>query len=141
MNRLFLSLAGGMEWSVMTPGGKSPAARHGHAAIYDPRQDRMVMFGGYDRVGGSQNDVWALTFNGSTGLVITEVVAGTPAARIGLQTNDIITAIDGVAVESTEGLAATLHGHHGGDKVSVAWTGNDGQPHSATVTLAEGPAA
>ena len=79
--------------------------------------------------------------DGSTGLVITEVVAGTPAARIGLQTNDIITAIDGVAVESTEGLAATLHGHHGGDKVSVAWTGNDGQPHSATVTLAEGPAA
>ena len=61
-----LSLAGGMEWSVMTPGGKSPAARHGHAAIYDPSQDRMVMFGGYDRVGGSQNDVWALTFNGST---------------------------------------------------------------------------
>jgi len=79
--------------------------------------------------------------DGSTGPAITEVVAGTPAARIGLQTNDIITSIDGVAVDSTEALVGVLHRHHGGDKVTVAWTGSDGQPHSAAVTLADGPAA
>ena len=90
-------------------------------------------------LGVATSDVTAS--DGSTGPVITEVVTGTPAARIGLHTNDIINSIDGAIVDSTDALSSVLHSHHGGDKVTVAWTGNDGQPHSATVTLADGPAA
>ena len=33
-----------------------------------------------------------------------------------------------------------LHGHHGGDSVSITWSDGNGQEHASSVTLVAGPA-
>jgi S1-C subfamily serine protease len=78
--------------------------------------------------------------DGQSGVVIDGVLDGTPAASAGLQAGDVITAVDGHLVDSNDALTAGLHGHHAGDQVKVTWTDPSGASHSATVTLAEGPA-
>jgi S1-C subfamily serine protease len=77
---------------------------------------------------------------GQSGALIDGVLDGTPAASAGLQQGDLITAVDGQTVDSNDALTAGLHGHHAGDKVKVTWTDPSGASHTATVTLAEGPA-
>ena len=74
------------------------------------------------------------------GVTIGGVVSGTPAEKIGLQEGDVITAVDGKTVDSPDSLQSALSGHHGGDTVKVTWTDSDGQQHTESVTLAEGPA-
>ena len=65
---------------------------------------------------------------------------GTPAEKLGLQQGDVITAVDGQAVDSPDSLSSVLHGHHGGDSVSITWTDGNGQEHTSSVTLVTGPA-
>jgi galactose oxidase-like protein len=58
-----LPLSGKGPFVQVATAGTKPAARYGHAAIYDPIRQRMVVFGGND---GSQlmaNDVWALSID------------------------------------------------------------------------------
>ena len=67
--------------------------------------------------------------------------SGTPAASAGLTQGDAITSVAGQTVNSGTGIQQVLEGHHPGDKISIAWTDASGQSHTATVTLANGPAA
>ncbi len=60
-----LTLSGTPAWSPLTPSGTPPTGRSGHAAIYDPVRDRMVVFGGAVGSSSYRNDVWALTLSGS----------------------------------------------------------------------------
>jgi S1-C subfamily serine protease len=76
--------------------------------------------------------------NGS-GALITDVVAGTPAEHTGLVAGDTITAIDGQAIDSPDSLTSVLRNHHPGDSVKVTWSDQEGQSHTADVTLASGP--
>jgi S1-C subfamily serine protease len=76
----------------------------------------------------------------SAGATIGAVVRGTPAEKAGLQEGDVITAVDGHAVDNAETLGTVLRDHHGGDTVTVAWTDASGADHTASVTLATGPA-
>ncbi len=46
-------------WTPLAVAGTPPAARSGHAAIYDPLRQRMVVFGG--RNGSDLNDAWELS--------------------------------------------------------------------------------
>jgi S1-C subfamily serine protease len=78
--------------------------------------------------------------SGQSGAVIDGVLDGTPAASAGLQQGDVITAVDGQTVDSNDALTAGLHGHHPGDQVNVTWNDPSGASHTATITLAEGPA-
>lgn len=73
-------------------------------------------------------------------VVLTQVVSGTPAAKIGLQVGDVLTNVDGRAIDSTQAVSAALDGRRGGDKVSVSWTDSAGKAHTATATLIDGPA-
>jgi S1-C subfamily serine protease len=75
------------------------------------------------------------------GAQLAHVYAGTPAASAGLVAGDTITAIDGVAVTSADVLSTAISGHKPGDSVSVTWTDASGSTQSATVKLAQGPAA
>jgi S1-C subfamily serine protease len=75
-----------------------------------------------------------------SGPVISSVADGTPAASAGLQVGDVITSVDGKSVSSAQGLKTTLAGHHPGDRISLGWTDSSGQSHTATITLATGPA-
>jgi hypothetical protein len=43
-------------WFPVDVQGVKPSPRYGHAAIYDPVRQRMLVIGGYD--GGLRNDVW-----------------------------------------------------------------------------------
>jgi S1-C subfamily serine protease len=68
-------------------------------------------------------------------------VSGSPAAKAGLTAGDEITSIGGQQISSAEEIAHSLVKYHPGDTVSVSWVDQYGQSHTATVTLATGPAA
>jgi S1-C subfamily serine protease len=77
----------------------------------------------------------------SAGAQIAGVVANGPAEEAGLSAGDVITAIDGTAVDSADALQSVLTAHAPGDDVSLTWTDTAGQSHTASVTLTQGPAA
>ncbi len=52
-------LGGTSSWIQLSPTGTAPLARNSHAAMYDPTQNRMVIFGGNSE--GWFNSVWVLT--------------------------------------------------------------------------------
>ena len=58
-----LSLSGATAWELLTPTGTPPPARYGHAAVYDPVRQRMVVFGGYN--GNFLDDAWVLDLSGA----------------------------------------------------------------------------
>jgi len=76
----------------------------------------------------------------SNGVLIAGTEAGTPAAEAGITEGDVVTAINGQAVTTGTQISEALIGHHPGDKITVTWT-DAGASHTATVTLATGPAA
>ncbi len=87
-------------------------------------------------------------FGGSTGgstagngALVAGVVSGSAAAQAGLTEGDEITSVAGHAVTSASGISSTLATHHPGDKITIGWTDQSGQSHTATVTLTTGPAA
>jgi len=77
----------------------------------------------------------------STGATIEGSIAGTPAAQAGLANGDTIQTLAGTQITSPSELQTVIERYHPGDKVTVTWTDQLGQTHSATVTLATGPAA
>lgn len=76
-----------------------------------------------------------------SGVTVGGVFESTPAVAAGLVAGDTITAIDGTAVSNSAALSSTLSAHKPGDSVTVTWTDAAGASHSASVTLAQGPAA
>jgi S1-C subfamily serine protease len=77
--------------------------------------------------------------NGS-GAAVAGVLQGTPAANAGLSAGDVITSIDGKSVSSPSALQAAMELHHPGNRVTIGYSDQYGQSHSATITLANGPA-
>lgn len=77
--------------------------------------------------------------NGS-GASITSVLPGAPADTAGITAGSVITRVGGRSVTSAPGLKTALTGHAPGSSVRLTWTGVDGAPHTATVTLTTGPA-
>ena len=74
-----------------------------------------------------------------TGALVGEVVTGSPADKVGMQANDVITAVDGKAVDSMEALSAAVKAQKPGDKVELTVLRN-GKEITVTVTLGERPA-
>jgi S1-C subfamily serine protease len=89
-----------------------------------------------------------------TGALVEEVVTGSPADKVGLQASDkgfdsngqqvkiggdVITAVDGKAVDSMEALSAAVKAQKPGDKVELTVLRN-GKEITVTVTLGERPA-
>jgi S1-C subfamily serine protease len=75
-----------------------------------------------------------------SGAQIQSVVDGSPAAAAGLAAGDVITAVSGTAVSSATDLHSALANDKPGTKLTITWTDTSGQSHSASVTLATGPA-
>jgi len=95
--------------------------------------------GGYiGGVGGGSTNGGNST-NGS-GVAISGVVSGSAAARAGLAPGDQITSVAGHTVRSSSDIQSVLGNYHPGDKISLSWTDQSGQSHTATVTLSAGPA-
>ena len=77
----------------------------------------------------------------SAGAAIEGSIAGTPAEKLGLASGDTIETLGGHQITSASDLQTVIEKYHPGDKVSITWTNELGQAHSATVTLTTGPAA
>ncbi|MGH3124970.1 MAG: S1C family serine protease [Streptosporangiaceae bacterium] len=77
----------------------------------------------------------------SNGAAVAGVVSGSAVAQAGLTQGDEITSVAGHAVSSASDISSTLATHHPGDKITIGWTDQAGQSHTATVTLTTGPAA
>ena len=90
---------------------------------------------------GQQDNSGSFGSSGSSGVAIAGVQSGTPADAAGLSAGDVITSVDGQSVSSGTSIQQVLASHHPGDKISISWTDSNGQSHTATVTLAAGPAA
>jgi S1-C subfamily serine protease len=73
--------------------------------------------------------------------IVSEVEAGSPAADAGLEPGDAITSVEGVAIHSPQELSVQIQRTHPGDRIRLGWTDSDGVDHTATVTLATGPAS
>lgn len=79
--------------------------------------------------------------NGSgSGAEVSGVVRGSPAAVAGIEGGDTITAIDATAVDDATALSTALNAHKPHDRVRVTWLDPAGGAHTATITLATGPA-
>src|SRR5918911_1064153 len=74
----------------------------------------------------------------ATSARIAEIRSGTPAARAGLQAGDVITALDGKRVGSSDALQSAIAAKKPGDSVSLTYTRN-GTSHTVRLTLASRP--
>jgi len=79
--------------------------------------------------------------NGGNGAKVARVVGNAPAASVGISNGDVITAIDGAAINSATAMSDALNPHHPGDTISVSWQSKSGAARTENVTLAEGPPA
>jgi membrane-associated protease RseP (regulator of RpoE activity) len=74
------------------------------------------------------------------GLTISYVIADSPADTAGLQRGDVITAVDGTAVETPQDFRNALADKSVGDSVTLS-TSRDGQAQDVSVTLEAQPEA
>ena len=88
----------------------------------------------------SANQAASSGISAGSGAVVQQVVPNAPAARAGITGGDVIIAAGGHMVTSPNGLQSALEPFHPGDHVSITWTDQTGQNHTATVVLANGPA-
>ena len=79
-----------------------------------------------------------LGVNVQSGAFISAVVPGSPAASAGLQPRDIITQVDGKALDTESALAEDLGAHKPGDTVTLTIIRN-GQQQNVQVTLGQLP--
>ena len=74
------------------------------------------------------------------GAAVASVLDGGPAQGAGITQGDVITAIGSTTIGSATDLQTALLQHKPGQTVTVTWTDQSGQSHTANVTLATGPA-
>ncbi len=94
----------GPPWQEVTD--HSIEARWGHAAVYDARRDRMLVFAGQGANGRERNDTWALDLASLQWRPI--ATTGTPAPR-----SDLAAVIDPVgdrliAIDGRQGLTTSI---------------------------------
>jgi putative serine protease PepD len=75
-----------------------------------------------------------------SGLLVTNVIAGGPAAQAGLRNDDLITSINGDRATDTTQLVAISLTKRPGDRVELGYQRN-GQSHTTTVTLGRQPSS
>ena len=76
----------------------------------------------------------------NSGALVCNVFSGTPVQSAGVSAGDVITALNGTTVTSAESLTTAMQSKRPGNSVSLAWVDTSGQSHTATITLAVGPA-
>ncbi len=74
----------------------------------------------------------------ANGVKLTEVRAGTPAAKAGLQTGDVIRALDGKKVTEASELASAIDAKQPDDTISLTYV-RDGKTKTVTAKLATRP--
>ncbi|HEU4976651.1 MAG TPA: trypsin-like peptidase domain-containing protein [Baekduia sp.] len=80
------------------------------------------------------------TTSTTSGAPVAAVTAGGPAARAGLRAGDVVTAIDGRAVQGSNDVVAAIAGDRPGDQVKLT-VRRGGSQHTITVRLGTQPAS
>jgi S1-C subfamily serine protease len=80
-----------------------------------------------------------LGLSNTAGILVAGVQPGSPAAKVGMTAPAVIRTIDGQAVNTQDELGTAIHSKVPGEQIQVTWVDQQGQ-HTATVTLASGPA-
>jgi S1-C subfamily serine protease len=75
----------------------------------------------------------------NTGALVTQVTAGSPAAKAGIAVGDVITAVNGTATPDPTTVADVVAGMKTGQVTSVALTRTDGTSQTVQVTLGAYP--
>jgi len=75
----------------------------------------------------------------SGGATVAGVITSSPAQAAGLSAGDVITSVNGDAVDGASGLSGLLEPDKPGDTVTIGWTDTSGVAHTTTVTLTSGP--
>jgi S1-C subfamily serine protease len=70
----------------------------------------------------------------TSGVLVSGVVAGSPADDAGLSRYSVITAFGGTSIDTSEALGTAIKSHQPGDQVSMTWVAQDGS-HTTSVTL------
>jgi membrane-associated protease RseP (regulator of RpoE activity) len=74
-----------------------------------------------------------------TGVYVSQVLPGSPAAKADLQEGDVITAVGNTSITSPRQLAEVVHQYKNGEKVKVVWF-RDGKRVQETATIMAAPA-
>jgi S1-C subfamily serine protease len=75
----------------------------------------------------------------SSGALVIGTICGSPAASAGMTGGAVITAVNGQAVRSPDGLTGILSRFHPGDTISVTWVSPSGQRTTSSLHLIAGP--
>ena len=81
----------------------------------------------------------ASPLGGPPGAVIRQVLPDTPARQAGVVGGDVITAVDGIPVNSAADLSNIMDQRRPGDVITLTWIDRTGLPRSAPLVLAKGP--
>lgn len=112
----------GINTAVARGGGPSQASNIGFAiSVGEVLRvvDELRQMGGGTRVEGFLGVGLADRSDGGSGAVISGVEAGTPAARAGLETGDIVVMVDDTVIDGSLALIAAIRDRGPGDSVSI----------------------
>ena len=76
---------------------------------------------------------------GPPGAIVRQVLPDTPASQAGLFGGDLITAVDGMPVNSAADLSNLMDQRRPGDTIMLSWIDRGGIPHTVPLVLAKGP--
>jgi serine protease Do len=79
-----------------------------------------------------------LRLNPNEGIVVSSLVPNGPAAKAGIEVNDIITKVAGKSVSSPEEITRQVSAHHAGQEITLDLI-HEGQPRQIHVTLGNRP--
>ncbi len=77
--------------------------------------------------------------DGGRGAIVSQVQADSPAGKAGLQQGDVVTSVNGEAINGQGSLIASIRDAAPGDKITIDYE-RDGKQMTATVTLDSRPA-
>lgn len=108
------------------------------AVLDDLREDGRVRRGylgvSVQDLDDSLRDAWDVEADG--GVVVADVQIGLPAEDAGVEVGDVVTAVNGVEVDSTRQFVQTIGGYRAGDEVRLSVV-RQGKDREIQVTLAE----
>lgn len=120
------SAHGTPDWISLTASGTLPAARMNQAAVYDPAQNTLILFGGTNCSSGYLSDVWVLSnANGEGGTPAWTQLSPSGAPPVARENSNAI-------YDAVNNVLTIYAGDIGGSGFTDAWTLSNANGQSGT---------